>query len=279
MIVVANLRGGLGNQMFQLAVARRVAAELDFSLAVMTEMLEPRRGAHGPRPRPYGLGMFRHQPPRVTFAQLGAEHPALIHLVQTRRGFHPGVLDIRARVPIVIDGYWTSESYFAPAAELVRRDFELGEALLERTELTRQIADTMSVGIHVRRGDYLEPNGAHLGPAPLDYYAAAIDRMLERVAAPHLFVFSDDIAWCRANLALTAPHTFVDRTGTVEEAAEREFVALSQCKHHIIANSTFSWWAAWLAPAADKVTIAPRRWFHGIDEPCDHIIPARWLRV
>src|SRR5207248_9354724 len=115
------------------------------------------------------------------------------------------------------------------------------------------------------------------GVCSLAYYHAAIDELAQTIKAPYFFVFSDDIPWAQQNLALAYPVTYVSHNG-----AERDYEDLrlmSQCKHHIIANSTFSWWGAWLGAHPGKIVIGPRQWFRNADYDTPDLLPASWLRL
>jgi Glycosyl transferase family 11 len=166
-------------------------------------------------------------------------------------------------------GYFQCERYFESPDELRRtvREGIAGGHNASYASLTSQIEDADSVCIHVRRGDYLSsPVHAHCG---LDYYEQAMATMRGRVSQPMFFVFSDDLAWCRQQ-AIFQDAVFVN----VDGARSNPLIDLDlmvRCKHHIIANSTFSWWGAWLASATPSV-IAPSTWF---TDPAENALALR----
>lgn len=135
------------------------------------------------------------------------------------------------------------------------------------------------MSLHVRRGDYVSDARTHatLGVCSLDYYRAAVRYIADHVEAPEFFVFSDDIAWAQANLELGHPCHYVDHNRGAESYNDMRLMSL--CRHHIIANSSFSWWGAWLNPRADKVVVAPARWFAGGNRVVDDLFPPGWVRL
>jgi hypothetical protein len=176
-------------------------------------------------------------------------------------------------------GYWQSEKYFAEVAEQIREDFSF---LLppgnRNAELAREIQQVNAVSLHVRRGDYASnarTTSTH-GLCSLDYYRAAIEYVAERVKQPHLYIFSDDIEWVINNLKIELPHQYVDHNHGAESYNDMRL--MSMCKHHIIANSSFSWWGAWLNPSTDKIIVAPTHWFANQTNVGD-LFPQGWVTL
>ena len=130
----------------------------------------------------------------------------------------------------------------------------------------------------MRRGDYVsnkKTNSMH-GVCSLDYYRNAIKTILKRVENPVFFVFSDDIAWVKNNLVIDAPNVFIDHNSCMESYNDMRLMSL--CQHHIIANSSFSWWGAWLGTNSNKIVIAPKQWF-AHTKSTDDLIPVAWLKL
>lgn len=274
-MIIARVYGGLGNQMFQYALGRHLALRRGVSLWLDTSWyripLPP-----GLEPRTFGLDRFRiasrtvprwlaHRLPQAGSetasprrrAGWAALRPALV----TERGmaFDPDVLEASSHA--VIDGYWQSERYFQESTDAVRADFRLRSPLSARgAKVLAEIKDGPSVSLHIRRGDYVTnpASAAFHGTFSVDWYAEAVAVMLGRVGAAQVFVFSDDLDWARVNLGGIGSMTFVDGG---EERPEEDLHLMAACQHHIIANSSFSWWAAWLNPSPRKEVIAPKRWF------------------
>ncbi|MDO4163123.1 MAG: alpha-1,2-fucosyltransferase [Bacteroides sp.] len=176
-------------------------------------------------------------------------------------------------------GFYQSERFFADMKEEVRKafTFDLRNANEQSLRMMQRMdADANAVSLHVRRGDYLQPQhwattGSVCG---LPYYRNAIAEMNKRVARPAYYVFSDDMAWVKENLPLENA-VYID--WNKGEESWQDMMLMSHCKHHIICNSTFSWWGAWLNPSADKIVLVPTRWFQHCDTP--NIYPAGWTKV
>jgi hypothetical protein len=174
-------------------------------------------------------------------------------------------------------GYWQSEKYFQTHAAEIRADFAFKPPLTNRnSELVGQIAQVNAVSLHVRRGDYVSNSKTHAthGVCSLDYYRDAIRHISDRVERPYFFIFSDNMAWVKGNLKMDMPHQYIDHNKGAESYNDMRLMSL--CRHHIIANSSFSWWGAWLNPNPDKIVVAPRRWFANDTNVAD-LFPAAWV--
>ena len=176
-------------------------------------------------------------------------------------------------------GYWQSEHYFASEESSIRKEFTFRLPISDfNAEISNKIHCSNSVGLHVRRGDYVknaQTRAVH-GLASIDYYNLAIRYICDRVNLPHLFIFSDDIDWVKHNLKTHLPATYLDHNNGQESYVDMRLMSL--CRHHIIANSSFSWWGAWLNPSPDKIVIAPRNWFAaGVD--IKDLIPTGWITL
>lgn len=177
-------------------------------------------------------------------------------------------------------GYWQSELYFRTLADDLRLEFQ---PVRPASDAVRRILDAIStfdsVSVHVRRGDYVtsQSASAHHGVLDLEYYRSAVARLEQEHPGAHYFVFTDDPSWVRVNFALGVAFSVVDANGS---APEWDLYLMSLCRRHIIANSSFSWWGAWLDSRRDKVVIAPKRWFAAPDAPdvCD-LLPKDWIRL
>ncbi len=178
-----------------------------------------------------------------------------------------------------LSGYWQSERYFSDAAAQIRDDFTFRLPLEGmNAELAGQMSHAGSVSLHVRRGDYVSNprTAATHGACSLDYYQAAIRHVAERVPQPRFFIFSDDIAWVRANLNIEFPCVHVQHNRGAESYNDMRLMSL--CRHHIIANSSFSWWGAWLNQSMDKIVVAPQRWFARPTDVRD-LFPPGWVTL
>lgn len=180
---------------------------------------------------------------------------------------------------IYFKGFYQSEKYFAGIEKEVREAFvfDIRRASRRSLRAMQEIkADPHAVSIHVRRGDYLlEKHWKALGYiCQSSYYLNALAELEKRVKNPHYYVFSEDLNWVRQNLPLTKAE-FID--WNKGEDSWQDMMLMSHCRHHIICNSTFSWWGAWLNPSLDKIVIAPERWTQTTDSA--DVVPESWLKV
>jgi hypothetical protein len=291
-VVTVRLFGGIGNQMFQYAAARRlavvrgVALRLDLSAFGGEEKL-----------RQFELHCFRVAG-EILAAGTETSRPKsrVVRLVHSRlmgklrshyrgvyikeRSFHfdPEILNLQDNV--YLDGYWQSEKYFKDIEATIRQDFKFTSDPGQLTmELAARITESESVSLHIRRGDYVtnrKTNEVH-GTCSLDYYGRTTERLASRVRNPHFYVFSDDSQWSADHLKLPWPTTFV--AGNGGERAYEDMRLMSLCKHHIIANSSFSWWGAWLSENPGKIVYAPARWFAGNKADTKDLLPETWRRI
>ncbi len=295
-MIAIRLNGGLGNQMFEYAAGRRLAIKHATNLVLDLSVLN--QDTPGITKRFFELEAFTIQAAVSTKKvwsdtelkrqikagriQYGLKYlqnlnpPAL--LSEEHYHFNPQVLE--AGDNTCLEGFWQSEQYFADVANTIRADFSLASAPnAQNAALLRQIKNTNAVSLHVRRGDYVTNKGANEfhGTNPLNYYRAAIEKLVKTVHRPHFYVFSDDPEWCKDNLDTKYAMTFVDHNPP--DKGYEDMRLMSSCQHHIIANSSFSWWGAWLNPSPAKTVIAPRRWFNDATINTDDVIPSSWVRI
>lgn len=184
---------------------------------------------------------------------------------------------------LYLDGYWQSERYFRDYEQTIRADFSLTARLAERLEERRValgISSGLTVSLHVRRGDYVQDpvaNAVH-GVLGAEYYGKAIGYLAHSLSqrAFRVLVFSDDIAWARSHLAFPNETVFVEPDTRYPQV---DIHLMASCDHHVIANSSFSWWGAWLNAAPDKTVIAPAKWFNTSQYYSGDICPSSWVRL
>lgn len=276
------LQGGLGNQLFQYALGRALSLKNGSRLLLDLSRL----GKNDPNRRQYALAPYNIKADLVPPSLF----PRLIPLWTRWRPkknnrrivsekdfrFDPSVLALTGSVSLV--GYWQSEKYFQDIAPILQADLALKPEHLKAVDplLLENVAGTISVGLHVRRTDYISnpATQAYHGHCDSSYYQRAMELMRQKRGQVHFFVFSDDLAWCRENLKSDLPLTFVDG-----QTAAADLYLMSQCRHQIIANSSFSWWAAWLNNNPDKLVIAPQRWFAGAGHETDDLLPDGWIKI
>lgn len=206
------------------------------------------------------------------------------HFIEREFYFNPNFFQVRQ--PVYLDGYWQSYQYPKSCETYIRDEFTFicppnGLNL----ELFERIKSSNSVSIHVRRGDYLTNptfSGVH-GFVGIEYYQKSIHQVLERIESPSFFVFSDDIEWAKHNLGINNSVCYVSHnTG---RSSFQDMQMMSMCEHNIIANSSFSWWAAWLNANPNKVVTAPVNWLANrsvvpnYDKFIDSLFPDDWVLI
>jgi len=292
-MVISHILGGIGNQMFQYAAGRalsltnsqRLLLDLsDFSDYRLHHGFELSRVFNVTEERAGVLTVHQLLGWRANgLAKKVLRRPQFVWLrtkkfvVEPYFNYWHDLFDLTD--DCYLSGYWQSERYFKPFESVIRRDFTFREPLVGRNaELKLEIANTQSISLHVRRGDYVSDSktGKIMDVCSLEYYHKAISYMVERIERPVFYVFSDDIPWVRQNLSVTFPCIYVDHNSQAE--SYRDMQLMSLCRHHVIANSSFSWWGAWLSSNPDKIVIAPRSWFRNGNDDRD-LIPDAWIRL
>ena len=194
--------------------------------------------------------------------------------------FDSRVCAIRDNV-ILANGYWQSEKYFVDFADHIRSDFipYNGSISDEGLHLCREMMNTMSVAVHIRRGDYITvPAFAKVhGVLPMEYYFRAINYIREKVDEAYFYIFSDDIKWCRDSFKDIKNVRIVEHSVATRD--HEDLWLMSQCKHNIIANSSYSWWGAWINENPNKVVISPERWFLEPPFNTKDLIPESWIKI
>jgi Glycosyl transferase family 11 len=302
--VVACLFGGLGNQMFQYAAgrslalktgsrlvldatsfrlpnARRVYALDGYALAAETRFdgyrYPPRQSTvRFPAPKwsrwiGRAAQLVRTKPP------IARKAPENVFSVFAEHSFDFDARFCDCGPQTYLVGYWQSERYFADIADIIRRELTCLRAPdAANARWLARIRATNAVCVHVRRGDYLLPaHFEHHGLCSADYYLRAIQLIRERVASPQFFLFSDDWPWCREHLA-ASDVVVVDANKPA--AGQDELRLMAACRHHVIANSSLSWWGAWLATSAGQIVVAPTPWFTHRSETPD-LFPPGWVTL
>jgi hypothetical protein len=295
--VATHILGGLGNQLFQYAAGRALAKRLGARLfldcttrhqsappfvldryPIKGEIIRDATGKpHAHRLRlPGALGRrlseaFHRRIP-TTYSMRGTRYKVF----SEKCWFVFDSAFEKLTGTTYLSGYWQSFRYFEDIVELIRSEIHpiwpLSDA--NRDWLAR-IQSENSVCLHVRRGDYLQ----HKGNAPLvcalSYYDKALEHVRRIVPAPRIFVFSDDVPWCKTAFS-ASDIAFVDANGP-DDAAD-DLRLMTACRHHIIANSSLSWWGAWLARHPEQVVIAPRPWQPGMTSDSD-LVPGDWIKL
>lgn len=295
-MIAIRLMGGLGNQMFQYATARALANHRNTELFLDKVWFEHINQVD--TPRHYELDCFaadqRFLPKRLS-PVLESDHfyhgkfgkfklkvnqkthrSQLIVFQEKKFNFDKQVLLQPDNTYLI--GYFQSEKYFANIRDLLLKDFNLiAEPDNHNKALLKKIASSQSVSLHVRRGDYVSNKDANKfhGTKGHDYYDEAIKLVAKKIKKPTFFVISDDPEWCKQNIKLSYETVYVDNNSVGSE----DMRLMRSCRHNIIANSSFSWWGAWLNENPDKIVIAPSQWFDDPTVNTSDVIPGSWQKI
>ena len=288
-MVISQIIGGLGNQMFQYAAARALALSHEQPLLLDLAVFGDYKLHNGfELDRVFMidsvvakttdlLAVLKWRSPTVVRKVL--KRSLFEHLNGPNLAIEPGP-NYWPRLqtmgsPLYMMGYWQSERYFLMQENIIRTDFCFRHALDGRNAaLAAEIAERQSVSVHLRRGDYLSDR--IMDVCSMDYYRGSAIYMEERIGHPAYFVFSDDADWVRSHVDFLPGATFIDHNKGPDSYQDMQLMSL--CKHHIIANSSFSWWGAWLNPSAEKIVVAPRTWFRDGRDDSD-LVPSQWTRL
>ncbi len=288
--IIARIKGGLGNQLFCYAAARRMALANDAEL-VLDEVTGFTRDSYQ---RSFVLDHFnilaRKASPIERMEPFGRLRRRMLKWLSRRKpfgerayveqeglDFDERILRLEVRGSIYLDGYWQSEAYFNDMEEILREDLRIiPPADAANRQMAEHIHKLESVMVHVRW--FERTHSSDPCNPQTDYYRRAIALMDEKLAAPHYFLFSDDVKAARGMLPLPENRMTIVHHNQRDENAYADLWLMTQCRHFIIANSTFSWWGAWLCQKDDKTIIAPDRkissetaWgFRGL-------IPSSWI--
>lgn len=259
--MIFKLTGGLGNQMFQYAYGR------SWSIKNKKQFIYYYASNFGNTNRQCGIWRFN-----IKAKKIDGTLPEILRIIEKV---------VRIKNPHVLCGYWQGEKYFFDYKDEIRNDFRLARPLDKKNlKFLNDIDKCNSVSIHIRRGDYVsDPKTIKIhGSCTLEYYKKAIEKIKKEVKRPVFFVFSDDPKWVRANFKFGSIR-YIDWNKGINSYKDMEL--MSHCKHNIIANSSFSWWGAWLNNNPHKIVIAPKKWFNEIElqKEMKDLIPKKWIKL
>jgi glycosyl transferase family 11 len=304
-MVIVELSGGLGNQMFQYAAGRSLSCKKKVPLKLYTHKLKS--NWH----RTYALKSLnieesfisRHETKKLLIENNNSPYKEL------PGGFNEKFFELEE--PVFLKGYWQSEKYFKDIETLIRKDFTFrNQPEGKNKNLVEQIGNSESIAVHVRRGDFVtinKTNERYGGICDLNYYQKCLNYIKETISNPVFFIFSDDPKWVKENLKPDAPVVYVNHnSGRKHFKWENNYYfrnsliifknlfpgksyedlrLMSSCKHFIIANSSFSWWGAWLGNHQNKIICAPARWINATPDKIEtaaaeynDLIPETWRK-
>ena len=292
-MIIVRLKGGMGNQMFQYAFAKGMAARLNTDFKIDCSLLLDRSRGKDHIYRNYDLSIFNVKEDftisssllRTIYKLKSAKIRKIITAkvakgfqIEKEKHFHTDQELIENPVNnSLYDGWWQSARYFDNVKDIIRSEFTFKHKLLpESQELYQRINNTNSICLNVRRTDFL--TNPTLNATNLDYFLKAATRMSELVHSPHFYIFSDDTKWCEENILLDFPVEVVKHTHKGIKFGNYLQLMIA-CKHFIIPNSSYAWWAVWLNEYNNKYVIAPKNWFNEGDYDTKDLLPENWIRL
>ncbi len=276
--VIMKMQGGLGNQMFQYAFARHISKLTSLPIILDNRFFDDPGTA---TKRDFSLDVFPHEYRALS----PGDSYEIIKVVEPHYHFAPGLIEelvrLSATASLYLEGFFQSWKYLVGVEAMVRDDFQICRPYpVEMLRFRERLRAETSICLHVRRTDYItrkESFDFH-GFRGLEYIAAAVERITTRVKDPTFYIFSDDPQWCRENIHLDFPSLVVDPKLNGPRDSHSLHL-MSSCKHFVIANSSYSWWAAWLAENPDKTVIAPLQWFNDPNVNTSDVTPPEWERI
>lgn len=287
-MIITQLNGGLGNQMFQYAVGRNLAVLHNTSLLLDTSLLN--KGSFLKTYRTYSLGVYNinaeiadiktmkniARQKSIIFKPLNIFSKQKIRLIR-EQGFEFQMITFKPDENVCLNGYWQSEKYFKDIRDLLLMEFNPKNEISGKNKFYADlICSVNSVSMHIRRGDYISnpiTNKVH-GFLGIDYYKKAMELIESKINKPVYFILSDDIDWCKESIKTHHELYFIDHNN--ENEAHEDLRLMSLCQHNVIANSSFSWWGAWLNKNPEKIVIAPKRWFKDFTKITIDLFPEKW---
>ncbi|MVO14631.1 alpha-1,2-fucosyltransferase [Parasedimentitalea huanghaiensis] len=286
-MIIVRINGGLGNQMFQYAAAKALAVRCGSKVGLDLRVFD------GPSQFGNALNHFditgmalpeKDLPPlrkknklRYLMWRSGLVGPKFVE--EEGDGFDPKFSGFTKNT--YLKGYWQSEKYFEGISDVIRQEFSITtKPSIENVQLMKEVQSCNSVSLHIRRGDYVSDplaNATH-GLCSMEYYTESLERLAEKTGTrPQIYVFSDDAEWAKENAVFKYPTRVVSLNDGAHQYEDMRLMSL--CKNNIIANSSFSWWGAWLNENSEKIVIAPKQWFQAAQKHNRDICPASWIRI
>lgn len=290
-MIIVKLKGGLGNQLFQYAFGKSVAQLLNQHLYLDLSYFDDQEVRLGHTPRHYELGILNIHARILEPSQLEdigkqfdlksrieCAFKSKFNTIKRKEGKRCiNINSLSKNRSYYFDGYFQNEKYFSQLYIKLSKDFLPKEPLPTKTiETIDVINEKNAISLHIRRGDYISDASinAHHGVCDMDYYQKAINLISQNVENPHFFIFSDDPQWVKENFKTGFSQTIMEDNQGAD--CYLDIVLMSHCKHHIVANSSFSWWGAWLGKNEKKIVIAPKKWFLGNG---NEVACKNWVKV
>lgn len=289
---IVKLWGGLGNQMFQYAFGKTLAIENSKQLYFHNfnqnkteselDILHFNVGMNFIKDKDLNIFYLK---PNLTYRFLRKLYylfPWLNRKINVEQSLKYNCNNLLPSEAEYYDGYWQSYKYFEPIKDQITKDFQIKKEKVLNQKKMDEIISTNSVSVHIRRGDYLSKvNQKIYATCDLDYYSIAINEVQNKTNNPVFYIFSNDLKLAKEALSEIKNSNFIYVDNNhYKDAHIQDFIMMSCCKHNILANSSFSWWAAWLNENTEKYVIAPKQWYKGkLNETIKDLIPSEWIRI
>jgi hypothetical protein len=296
-MIITQLNGGLGNQMFQYVLGRVLAlkhnTDLHFDLSLFIKHQSHLTTKRQYELNPFNLPVKIATPDLVEKFRQSHTFKALInrylslnlnlssdkYINESGQKFQPEILKLPDN--IYLSGYWQTEKYFIDYRDQIIKDFSKRKSpvSLKNKQIKSGIENCHSVSVHIRRGDYITNKSAkaYHGTCSISYYQKAMKLIEKTVKNPKYYIFSDDPEWTKNNIKPEHQAIYISHNKGID--CHEDMRLMSRCKHNIIANSSFSWWGAWLNQNVKKIVIAPQQWFLNKSVNQKDIIPKKWIKI
>jgi len=294
-MIVIKVNGGLGNQMFQYAFGRAISLQLNTQLKLDVSWFNeiPKTDTI----REYELNCFNIKPliasddeikktkgpiglfPKRVSSFLRKMNILFESSYVMEKEFYYNPAMLLSVDNSYFEGYWQSYRYFDKYKEVIKKDFLENYSLSkDKQNILEKVKSCNTISLHIRRGDYVSNANAnnYHGVSSLKYYYEAIKYIKDKIENPYFIIFSDDIDWVKKNLKVESPLLFIENQNN--DRPFDDIYLMSLCKHNIIANSSFSWWGAYLNMNSNKIVIAPKKWFNDSSKNTNDLIPTDWKR-
>lgn len=310
---IVKINGGLGNQMFQFAFYKALQHSnnnevfIDLSAYQGKQFQDGINLLHNGFELPELFSITYQEAPLKDVKKLSTQPTNLLnrvlrkyftkktHFIDKNFGFNEELISKPLPSNIYLEGYWQTEKYFSHIKDELLKDFSFKTPLSKKNLDILEDAGTETASIHIRRGDYLKTQT--LNVCSKDYYLNAIKLLFSKANPKSILIFSDDIPWCKSDLKLEEYITNILKLNNIKifyidwntgKDSYQDMQLMSKCKYHIIANSSFSWWGAYLDPNPEKIVIAPSVWnLRELNPSIDRyyknsyndILPSSWIRA
>jgi hypothetical protein len=289
--VIIQLKGGLGNQLFQYTFGKYLSLILEKELVIDHSYYELYPNVQGVTHRNLEINYFKNigdKKVNVSFLKKLPSSRIFYYLFQfiLKLKYSPVLVNDETKIDeletsrnLLCDGYFQKVNYANQICKQIQNLLTMDDNV-NINNILSEIKNSNSVSLHVRRTDYLETVNKNLGLAfNFDYYIQAVGHIKKNVQDPCFFIFSDDLDWCKKNLSILEPYKVVYVDCNLGSSSFKDIIFMSKCKHNIIANSSFSWWGAWLNLNLDKIVIMPKIWKINDDEFVNDLVDNSWIVI